>query len=507
MLRALLKKGGWIMKLWKKIALGFVGVFVVSLAGLVVTYVIKNQPSELQEPNYFSYYQSQDTKPEGKVGIYISQMILPETYDEEVYRNVFYKPLKIIPWPIRTLLQVDRGTPLYDAERYFEFEAFMPTRLIDHKGRDTDIDGVSYVEKYKAGDIEFVPGKDYTPGYFLFADRKAGMPTGAADLMAKARVFYHAENAGMTNGRVPEEASIIKLVSRTMEKVQAVYGDVPWRWANAEKYDEARAAMYALLDEGVDTVVFSPPRPIYSHYEEFTATVKTSVSYIRDWEDQYGAGKTIKFIIAPQLSDFDVLRDAYLNNLRDQLKDIPQDKSVRVVASFHGMPWEMVENEAWLQLAPPYLNAMLSDIQSILGEEKGFAKWDAVLAQDYFGEMTDMYPSTNDIYWQSIAENYDYVINVPVEFITENTDTLFAHAVVNFQGFDDFDVYEPIDYPDWDQPLIRKYVQDGTTVIYNSVPVGPYQEPLIEAHFLAIDAILSQATDKESIVYHGDPIQ
>ena len=480
------------MKRWQKIVCGIAAFFILSALSLYATYTVKNRPAELREPNYFTYYQQQDTRPQGKVAIFISQMILPENYDEEVYYNVFYKPLTIIPWPIREFLKADNGTPLYDAERYFEQQPFTPTRLIDHRGNDTDIDGIPYVEKYRQGKISFVEGSDAaTPGYFLFGERKAGMPTRAAAFMAKAQVYYHRPGAGLTDGRNPEEASIKALVNATMDKVQEKYGAVEWRWANAEKYDEARAAMFELLDGGADTIVFAPPRPIMSHYEEFNASVRLGMEYIAEWEA--ANNKKIKAIIAPQLSDFPELRVAYLNLLRDQLDAVPAGKSVKVVASFHGMPWELVSNEAWLTLSKPYLAAMRTDIETILQQEYQFSRYKAVICQDYFADMTDMYQSTNDAFWQAIEQNYDYVFNLPIEFITENTDTLFAHALMNFRGFDSFDVYQAIDYQDWEQPLIRRFTQNDTTVIYTSVPVGKYRQPLVDAHFRSIDSILSQS--------------
>ena len=64
--------------------------------------------------------------------------------------------------------------------------------------------------------------------------------------------------------------------------------------------------------------------------------------------------------------------------------------------------------------------------------------------------------------------------------------------MVNYEGFDEYSRYDPIDYPDWNEPLVREYVQDGTRVIYNGTPVGRYSGPVVEAFFLAMDSILSQ---------------
>jgi hypothetical protein len=82
---------------------------------------------------------------------------------------------------------------------------------------------------------------------------------------------------------------------------------------------------------------------------------------------------------------------------------------------------------------------------------------------------------------------------VVIEFFAENTDTLFSHAMFNFEGFPGFDRYQRTDYPDWTVPYTREFVVEGTRVIYNGVPVGRYNAPIVEAHFQAMDSILRRA--------------
>lgn len=490
------------MSLAKKIFAGLG----ISLVALVVigygSFVFMNQPSELQEPNYYTYYKNQDTTPEGKVGIFISIMMMPEDVDEEFYTTVFQKPLKIIPWPFREMLKWDDGLPLFDTVKYFEFEPFEPTNLMDHTGSTTDIDGVPYVEKWRQGKIDFVPGQGYTPGYFIYPERDAGMSTKAAELVAKARVYYHAENAGLKDGRVPHEAGLRAFINGAMSKIENKYGDIPWVLVNSDKFGEARQGMRDLLDTGVDTVVFAPPRVIYSHYEEFNASVKHGMEYIREWEEENG--KSIKVIIAPQLGDFKPTRDAYLNMLRERLDTLPKGASLKVVVSVHGMPWEMVEHEAWLELAPRYRDKIMAEAEEILANEYEFERTKVILSQDHFAEMTKMLPSTNEIYWNAINDGYDYVVNMPIEFQAENTDTLYAHAVVNFKGFDGYDVYDTIDH-DWSKPLVRKFRQGNTTIIYNGLPMGSYNEPIIEGHFQQIDSVLSKWDRNIAVERNADP--
>ena len=59
------------MKLWKKIALGVLAVVMVAAASGYGYFRYQNIPPQLKEPNYYTYFQQQDTVPVGKVGVLI----------------------------------------------------------------------------------------------------------------------------------------------------------------------------------------------------------------------------------------------------------------------------------------------------------------------------------------------------------------------------------------------------------------------------------------------------
>ena len=71
--------------------------------------------------------------------------------------------------------------------------------------------------------------------------------------------------------------------------------------------------------------------------------------------------------------------------------------------------------------------------------------------------------------------------------------SFFHHALKNYHGFDEYDVYEEFDYPDWDVPYTQILTQGKTKVIYNGVPIGKYQHYVINALYQSIDSILVQA--------------
>jgi protoheme ferro-lyase len=394
----------------------------------------------------------------------------------------------------------DRGVLLLDTEKFYEFEPFTPTNLVDVYGSSKDVDGVPYVEKFHRGEVIWVPPnptQHMDHGYFLYPGRKGGMPMPAQKLATKARVYYYAAGKGFMNGRVPHEAGEWELVKATMEKIrakhEAKYGPIPYRFVSAETPALAEQYIRELLDGGADTIVFAPPRPIYSHHEEFNGSIKHTMHYIHEWEKEHG--KKIKVIIAPQLGEFPVLKEAYLQMLRDRLATFPRGASVKVAVSVHGMAWERVPLEAWIELAPPYRDGMVEAVKAELAKWS-FPKTEVVLAQDHFADPRSdpkgKYLSTNKAFWDGIKAGYDYVVNLPIEFFAENTDTMFSHAMFNFEGFPGFDRYQPVDYSDWSVPYTRSFKIENTEVIYNGLPVGKYNAPIVEAYVQAIDSVLAK---------------
>jgi hypothetical protein len=440
-------------------------------------------------------------RPTGNVAIYVSGLFMPENLRIADFHNLALKPAQYIPWPFRARTFEDKGVLLLDSEKYYEFKPFKPTHLVDYLGNDTDVDGVSYTEKFVRGEVRWVPPNPtmhMDHGYFLYAGRKGGMPTQAAKLITKARLYYYGKGKGFVDGRVPHEAGEWAVVKGAMDNIKTKYGDVPFAFVTAEDEGRAEHEMFKLLDGGADTIVLSMPAAIYSHHEEFNGSIRHAMEYIAAWRKAHGE-KPIKVIIQPQLSGFPVVRQAHLQLLKDRLDTLPEGAKVKVVVSVHGMAWDNVPNEAWIQLAPAYVKPMLADVTTMLGGYQ-FAKTEVVQAQDHFADhFSDpkgKYLSTNRAFWEGIKAGYDFVVNVPIEFFAENTDTMFSHAMFNFENFPGYDIYQPVDYPDWSVPYTRTFKIENTTVIYNGLPVGKYNAPLIQAYTEALASILDKSQTK-----------
>jgi protoheme ferro-lyase len=252
--------------------------------------------------------------------------------------------------------------------------------------------------------------------------------------------------------------------------------------------------LFELLDAGCETIILSSPMPVYSHFEEFNAAFRHSMQYIDAWKNAH-PGKKIKVIMAPPLGQFPSMRQAFIDMLKDRLDTLPQGADVAVAVAVHGMPWDSFPWEAWLELAPRYRDKIVEQADALL-KSYAFGRTKIFVCQDEFADPIwnpkGKYLSTNQAYRQAIGGGYDYVIGLPIEFIAENSDTLFHHARLNYHGFDGYDVYEQIDYPDWSVPYTREFQQGKTRVIYNGVPAGKYRSRVIEAFYQSLDSILSK---------------
>ena len=491
------------LKWVKRIGVSLAVVVVVVGAGGYGTFKFMNRtPPQLVEPNYFRIYKEQLASeeamtPKGKVAIFMSGLIMPENFRMADFYNIALKSSQYIPWPIRSRAMSDPGVVLLDTEKFYEFEAFEPTNLVDAYGSNVDLDGTPWIERYHNGELIWIdpsPTQYLTHGYFLYTGRMGGMPGPAQKLINKARVYYYGKGKGFINGKVPHEAGNWAIAEATMNKLQAKYGDIPFRWVTAEDFHIARTAMYELLDGGADTIILAAPRPVYSHHEEFNGSIKHAMHYIHEWEE--ANDKHIKVIITQNLGAFPVILETYANMLRDRLDQLPRDVDVKVVVSVHGMAWDRVPNEAWIALAPDYIDPVMETMNKVVASYD-FGRTDVVQSQDHFADPISnpdgKVLSTNKAFWDGVEDGYDYVINLPVEFFAENTDTMFSHAMYNFEGFPGFNYYDPVDYADWSVPYTRTFHIEGTEVIYNGLPVGKYNKPIIEAFVQAVDSVLSRS--------------
>ncbi len=480
----------------KKILIGVIAVIVVAYGGYAA---VERQQNARPTPDlYYDFYKTQDTTPEGKVGVFLVGLNTGEDYEPEWWKNIYDHRLHaIIPWPGRIFAGMDGGVALLDPQKYWEAEEFGPTELQDAFGNSHDVDGIPYIEKYRRGEVKWVPpnpGRYLDRGSFLYEGRNNGFPKGAGKGMATAKVWYY--GSGFANGKVPHEYQAHRVFEEAFAQLTEKYGDFPYHTADSMDPWEIHQELYELLDSGVETLVLASPMVVYSHFEEFEGSWRHVYELINAWQEKPGNDRKIKIVMAPPMGHFPPMRAGFIHLLKDRLDTLPESANVKVAVSAHGMPWDVYPHEAWLELSKPYLEPLMEDIEALVAGYS-FPKSEIVVSQDHFADPIwdpeQKYLSTNRAYMEGARDGFDYVVQQPMEFYTENTDTMFTHAHHNFHGMEGYDVYETIDYSNWDDPYVRFLEVDGTTMVYNGIMVGEYRHYVADSLAMSIDSILSQS--------------
>ena len=358
------------------------------------------------------------------------------------------------------------------------------------------MDAVPYIEKYRQGLVTWQPPREsihLDTGDWLYTGRQDGIPTQAGKRINIAKYRYYGH--GIKQRKIPAQYQTRRINDIAFKMLEEKYPDVPYYAADTMDPYQWHKKIYALLDGGLDTLVLISPMTIYSDYEDFHNGFLHSVQMVREWEAENG--KDIKIIIAPPMGYQKAMRDGYQLILKDKLDTLPAGADVKMVWSIHGMPWLAMPNESWLELGPEYEDTMVAEAEAIL-ESYDFGRTEVVVSQDHFADHywdpDGLSLSTNKAFLDGVEDGYDYVLNIPIEFYNENTDTLFYHAMVNYENFPGYSIYDTIDYPDWDVPYTKHFVIDDTDIHYLGIPTGDRYRPYVaQAMFDSLDSILSRS--------------
>ena len=474
----------------KKILIGLVSVIAIVVISGYGLFKYMNQPPE----DLYAYYMSQDLTPEGKTGVFMIGLSTTEEFDQTWWYNIYQHVAHArIPWPATKAALADNGVALMDPDNFYATEEFEPTKLVDRFGSERDMDAVPYIEKYRQGLVKWVPPRasvHLDTGDWLYTGRQDGIPTQAGKRINVAKYRYYGH--GIKQKKIPAYYQSNRIKESAFAKLEEKYPDVPYYWADTMDPYQWHKKIYDLLDRGVETLILISPMTMYSDYEDFHNGFLHSVEIVREWEAENG--RDIKIIIAPPMGYQKAMREGYQLILKDKLDTLPAGANVKHIWSIHGMPWRAMPNESWLKMAPSYRDKMVAEAEAIL-ESYDFGRTEVVVSQDHFA---DHYwdpdgdsLSTNKAFLDGVEDGYDYVLNVPIEFYNENTDTLFYHAMVNYENFPGYSIYDVIDYPDWDAPYTQHYVIDGVDIHYLGIPTGDRYRPYVaQALFDSMSSVL-----------------
>ena len=432
---------------------------------------------------YETFFREQDRRPVGKTGIILSDLGMPESYRPDFYINFMDHVFKYsLPLFLQRYILADRGIALIDPANPLAREPFVPLQLVDMNGSFTNQEGRPYAE---CEVIWRPPGMKKNPadhGYFLYTKDGKG---GAADVCQKtgAKVVGWYYGHLVPEKKVAWEYQCKCVYEETVSALKEKFPQAEFRHAYYTYEESLSQTVEDLLAKGCETIVYQCfCNPVYSDFEDYAHALPKIHRF---------AKRRAKIICADQLGNQPALREGYVQVIRDQLDKLPSQARILLILSKHGHPFK---KETQDKRGAEYRVPLEAEMRSLL--EKRGGPWDLVWSDDEYADEYwdpgDTKLSTYSAYRRAINEGFDYALEVPTDFIAENTDLMILHAMKKFKAFSTYDPYEPVPYPDWEKPLVRTFREGKTTGIYAGCPVGPYRKYVVRSAVASITEILTQ---------------
>jgi hypothetical protein len=429
---------------------------------------------------YEVLFKNQPKHAKGKTGVILGEMGMPEDYEPEFYSHFMAHVFNYtLPSFLVRMILADKGIGLIDPDNPIAREEFKPKQLIDSGGSFTNKAGVPYVDcKYKW--VKANKKNTWDHGYFLYkGDGPNGFPDVCDKVGAKVVGWYYGRL--LPEKKVSWRSQMRRVYEESVKELSNRFPGAEFRSVYYMYPETIQKAVEELIAAGCETIIYQNFNcSVYSDFEDYGhSLIKTH---------EYAAGRAT-VILGDQIGNQASLRDGYCQMLRDQLTGLKNHASVLVILSKHGHPFKKDTQD---ERAPLFRTPLEECIRAEMSHWKG--KWEVVWSSDeYADEYWDPSHSkfgTHDAYHKAVNEGFDYAIELPTEFMAENTDLMIFHAMKKFTVFPDYDCYAPVPYPDWEKPLVRTFHEGKTTAIYAGCPVGPYRKYVVGAVVGSVSDVL-----------------
>ncbi len=433
----------------------------------------------------------------GRTGIIVFALLQPTRYDPTFYEAFFEKLAKTaIPWPVRLLAVRDQGVALIDPTQPDMVTPFTPRRLVDAAGNERDTDGVAWVDKHRRGEVEWVGPSERTEGdigTFLYRGRKAGAPTAQERAKLKARYLYYARLPG---GYLPLREQTEAMVAAAFARLRERHPLVGAALFDAFHPRDAQRELAALLDQGLDTLVVGSALPFHSGFEEYRGAWAQIRAQTDAWTKRTGRPAP-RILFAPQLADQPAFALLWASQVVRTVPAAPGPGArATVIQSLHGLPGRLARRDPWTRNSARGVARIRPALEAAM-RAKGWQSLTMVSAQEAFADGVedpdDDRLSTREAFEAAAARGDALAVAVPVEFLAENTDTLFLHSLLMFGGLDGYQRYQgPPAQVDWSQPYVRRFRLDGTGIMFTGTPGRDSVELAAQALVQSLEAVLPE---------------
>lgn len=427
------------------------------------------------------FFRLQERRVEGKPGVILADLGMPEDFDPQFYTSFMdHVFIYSLPLFLQPLILADRGIALVDPSNPMAREKFTPQQLVDMNGSYVNREGRPYIECKVSWRPPGMKNNPADHGYFLYTgDGKGGAPDVCQKTAAKVAGWYYGKL--LPEKKIAWQYQCGRIYGSSSEAIRERFPGVPIRHARYMYEDSLKSAVEELLAEGCRTIVYHCYcNPVYSDFEDYSLALQAVHRIVN--------GRA-RVICADQAGNQPVMRKAFVRLAHDNLEQIPSEASLLLILSKHGHPFK---RETMDERGREYRVPLEMDMRKLLEKREGRSDliWSDDEFADEYWDSRGKKISTYDAYRRAIDEGYDYALEIPTEFIAENTDLMFLHAFKKFRAFAEFDPHAPVSYPDWDKPLVRIFREGKTTGIYAGCPVGPYGSFVAEAVTASVSEVL-----------------
>ncbi len=416
---------------------------------------------------------------EGKPGVLLTALGQPENYDfaffdrylQQIFNAAFPPALKLI-------ILADKGVVLMDPNNMNAAAEFKPTKLIDCFGHEANEEGEPYVDLPR----EWMPPRDKgASGYFLWKEHKNGY----IDLVEKVSIKILVTYYGIMPGKkIPYMQQHRAIFADLESMLKTEFPGVPMRWGLAMYPETIEAAVNELIEkEKVKTIVVVDFFHVYSALEEFNGLFPE----IKD-----AVAERAKIIYAPFPGAYESYRKAYVAMAQDEIAQLPKQNRKLIVLTRHGFP--DLAGDPYPVIAKTFYVNLKNEIETaIAGNNVHVVYADT----DFAGEKDDKNKkklASFEALEMGLADGYDNIVFILVDFLSENTDTIFAMRLETFEKLN-FKYSGQVPYPDFSQPYRTELQSGKTKITVAGTPVGDRYRPYISRGIL--DAAATVLRGKE----------
>lgn len=422
--------------------------------------------SRKQDDMNYRKYLHQNRSIQGRPGVLITALGQPEHYDFEFFNRYLTQIFNAaFPPALRWVIMADKGVVLLDPDNATATARFTPRRLVDCFGNDKNEEGREYARL----DLQWVEPRDKeSPGHYLWTGHKNGYSDIVEKVAIKILCNYYGKMPGKKIPYMFQHTLIFKDIEAMLGRE---FPGVPVRWAFAMYPETIERAVDELLHEKVETIVVVDCFHVYSSLEEFNSLFPE----IRD-----AVAERAKIVFAPFAGAYPSYRRAYVKMAEDEILRLPKDKSKLLILTRHGFP--EIPGDPYPELARVYYYNLKREVEAALA---GTATHVVFADTDFAGE--DMDPKQKrlasfEALEMGLEDGYDYIVFILVDFMSENTDSIFAHPTESLEPLH-FAYTGEVPYLDFNKPFRLELRHGQTTIISAGCPVGDRYRPFI-AHGL-----------------------